>query len=137
MDNIYIIQKENFDNPFTIDEKYINDYYIYTINKNYEIKNYVENQSNIVGYIIYKNSINIIEIIEIAISKQNQKKGYANKLLSETLKKFKIDVYLEVEHNNYNAIKLYEKNNFKNIHIRKNYYGKFRDAIIMSRSIND
>lgn len=137
MDNIYIIQKENFDNPFIIDEKYINDYYIYTINKNYEIKNYLENQSNIVGYIIYKNSINIIEIIEIAISKQNQKKGYANKLLSETLKNFKIDVYLEVEHNNYNAIKLYEKNNFKNIHIRKNYYGKFRDAIIMSRSIND
>lgn len=136
MKKIYEIQKENFDKPYKIDCEYMDNYYIFTIDKEYIISNEVNNR-DIVGYIIYKNSVDIVELIEIAIKKDSQNLGYANKLLSETVKNFTLDIHLEVEYNNVNAIKLYEKNKFKKISLRKNYYGISKDAIIMSRSSND
>lgn len=82
-----------------------------------------------IAYIIVLDSIDIYEIYEIAVKKQFQNKGYATKLMS----KLPTDkpIHLEVNCNNIAAIKLYEKFNFKKIHIRKNYY-KSEDAIIMS-----
>ena len=43
-------------------------------------------------------------------------------------------ILLEVNENNFSAIKLYRKNNFKEISVRKNYYGTGQNALIMIRS---
>ena len=66
------------------------------------------------------------EILLIYVNNQKRNMGYATKLLENTqltLKKnnFK-KMFLEVASNNYQAIKLYKKNKFKKIGIRKNYY---------------
>ena len=62
--------------------------------------------------------------------------GIASKLLEkliETAKSKKATLLtLEVNETNTNAIKLYEKYNFKKIGLRKNYYGQNKNAIIMT-----
>ena len=60
------------------------------------------------------------------LKKKKRKLGYASKLLTnipnflqnKTMKK----IYLEVASNNYQAINLYKKNNFRQNGYRKNYY---------------
>ena len=44
-------------------------------------------------------------------------------------------IFLEVNQKNLNAIKLYKKNNFEEISVRKNYYGLNEDALIMVKSL--
>ena len=70
--------------------------------------------------------------------------GYATKLLENiqlTLKKNNLKkMFLEVASNNYQAIKLYKKNKFKKIGIRKNYYlmdNNKIDAFIFEKIIDE
>ena len=67
-------------------------------------------------------------------------KGFANFILSNL-----IDIaqeigckviHLEVNQNNKSAIKLYEKFNFKQVGLRKNYYNGTEDAILMDLYIS-
>ena len=66
------------------------------------------------------------EILLIYVNKKKRNLGYATKLLNNiqiTLKKKNLKkIFLEVATNNYQAIKLYEKNKFEKNGIRKNYY---------------
>jgi len=66
------------------------------------------------------------EILLIYVNSQKRKLGYASKLLENIqliLKKNNLKkIFLEVASNNYQAIKLYKKNKFNKIGIRKNYY---------------
>lgn len=128
----YEIQKKCFENPYKIDE--INTYYIFyiTISKDI-IENY---EANVVGYIIYLDSLDVYEIVEIGILKEYRNKGYGYYLLSNTVNKFSKNIFLEVNENNKAAIKIYEKAFFNKINIRKNYYGK-DSAYIMVRSVDD
>ena len=62
--------------------------------------------------------------------------GIASKLLEKLISEAKKEnaklLTLEVNETNKNAIKLYEKYNFKKIGLRKNYYGQNKNAIIMT-----
>lgn len=98
----------------------------------------IENVYNIYSiencaYLILIDSIDVYEIFEIAVSKDNQRRGYATKLL-EMLPTDK-DIFLEVREDNFAAIKLYEKLKFFKIALRKNYYGE-KNAIIMKKSLD-
>ena len=66
--------------------------------------------------------------------------GIASKLLEELIKTAKAEksnlLTLEVNETNINAIKLYEKFNFKKVGLRKNYYGQNKNAIIMTLFLN-
>lgn len=66
------------------------------------------------------------EILSIALTKKYQHQGLGTKLLEYFLaeiKKLGVDkVFLEVRTSNLSAKKLYEKNQFKKISQRKNYY---------------
>ncbi len=72
------------------------------------------------------------------ISKRHM--GIASKLLEELIKTAKVEkvslLTLEVDETNTNAIKLYEKFNFKKVGLRKNYYGQNKNAIIMTLFLN-
>ena len=67
-----------------------------------------------------------------------QLKEYQHRGIGKSLLKFVIEnetfdkIMLEVRETNTNAIKLYEKFNFKEIYRRKKYYGDC-DAVIMER----
>lgn len=97
----------------------------------YEIDN------KIVGFINYDSIYDKSEIEYIYVLDKYRRSGIAtellNKMLEELNNKGIKNVTLEVNSNNRQAINFYEKNGFKNVAIRKNYYGD-TDAILMLRS---
>ena len=87
----------------------------------------------IVGNLIKIKNIFEYEILIIYVKEKKRKLGYASKLLTnipnflqnKTMKK----IYLEVASNNYQAINLYKKNNFRQNGYRKNYYNIYEKKI--------
>ena len=92
--------------------------------------------TEIVGFAGVIDTIDQLEITNIVVRKSYREQGIGNKLLGELIniakKNNKNEMILEVNNKNFAAIKLYEKNGFKNIGIRKKYYHNIDDAIIMS-----
>ena len=98
-----------------------------------------KNKNEIVGFIGIIKNVDFVEILNIVVKKDFRNKGIGNKLLQkiiEVVKEIKMqEIYLEVNEKNKNAIKLYEKNNFEKIGIRKKYYNGIDNAILMSLKI--
>ena len=94
-----------------------------------------------VGYIAAEHLVDHIDILSIAVIKDYRKKHIATLLLNELLKLVSSldiqSIFLEVRCNNISAIKFYEKNEFKKIDCRKNYYTDTNeDAYIYIKTIN-
>lgn len=111
-----------------------------------------ELKSSFSEYIVAKNSNNIIvgfagikvildeaDLMNIVTRKSMRGNGIASKMLNyviEYCKQNKIKVLnLEVNEKNDIAIKLYKKNNFKQIGLRKKYYKNTDDAILMANHL--
>ena len=99
-----------------------------------------ENEKNVLGYIVFYGKIESTDIFEVAIKKEYQGRGFGKKLLIESMKdliedkkniEIKNKFLLEVNEKNKKALKLYKKIGFEEISIRKNYYGKDENAVIM------
>lgn len=111
---IYEIIKKEFKNNYLKDNPFTK-WYIYELN------------NEIVGFI----NIDIIyekaEIEYIYVVEKWRKNKIATKLLEKAEKdlinKRVSTITLEVNVNNFSAIKFYEKNEYKKINIRKHYYG--------------
>lgn len=111
---IYEIIKKEFENNYLKDNPFTK-WYIYELN------------NEIVGFI----NIDIIyekaEIEYIYVVEKWRKNKVATKLLEKAEKdlinKRVSTITLEVNVNNFSAIKFYEKNEYKKINIRKHYYG--------------
>ena len=100
---------------------------------------------NMVRNIIYYDTFSCFDLFEIAVDKEFQNRGIGNRLLVNSMSalfdnekyenrtKEEKSILLEVNENNFSAIKLYRKNNFKEISVRKNYYGTGQNALIMMR----
>ena len=92
-----------------------------------------------VGYVGILVVENQAELLRIAVNKEHRQKGIGDKLLNFILnflqKSEILEIFLEVSEKNTNAIRFYEKNNFKHIYTRKNYYGEGNSALIMQRSV--
>ncbi len=89
------------------------------------------------GYAVFYDTFDSIDLFEIAVSKEKQGKGYGDTLLSYTADIFCRNgkkILLEVNENNEKAIKLYKKNGFEEISVRKNYYGNNQNAVIMMKN---
>ena len=93
----------------------------------------ISESEKMIGYISIRINIDKAEMLNFVIEPKYQHQGYGNKLLKHVFQELtKIGVnsiILEVREYNDNAIKFYEKNGFKKILIRKNYYGDC-DAIV-------
>ena len=122
---IYEIIKKEFKNNYLKDNPFTK-WYIYELN------------NEIVGF------INIDIIYEKAEIEYNYvvEKWRKNKIATKLLKKAEKDlinkrvstITLEVNVNNFSAIKFYEKNEYKKINIRKHYYGN-DDAYLMLKEL--
>lgn len=90
----------------------------------------------IVGFAGVIDTVDQLEITNIVVRKDFRKKGIGNELLTELIKLAKKNdkekITLEVNNTNLAAIKLYEKNGFKNVGFRKKYYNNTYDANIMT-----
>lgn len=96
-------------------------------------------EEKIVGFAGVIDTVDQLEITNIVVRKIYRKQGIGNELLDSLIniakENNKDEIILEVNTKNLAAIKLYEKNGFKNIGIRKKYYNNIDDASIMSLSL--
>ena len=108
-------------------------FHIENLNANETIYIYKENNIN-KGFIHIQNGLDIIDLLNIIVKPKYQNQGIGSVLLKYIIdNKQDKKIMLEVRSKNINAIKLYQKYDFKIINIRKNYY-KDDDAIIMERN---
>lgn len=95
--------------------------------------------TEIVGFAGAIDTVDQLEITNIVVKKSFRKQGIGNKLLEVLInmakESNKNEIVLEVNNKNLAAIKLYEKNGFKNIGNRKKYYNNEDDANIMALRI--
>jgi ribosomal-protein-alanine N-acetyltransferase len=103
-----------------------NSYRISTLAEMYENSRYkftgIYMRKNLVGYIIILDSVDIYEIIKIAISPNYRGKKLGKKLLKNILEDLDKNLILEVRESNKVAINLYESLGFEKINTRKGYY---------------
>lgn len=96
--------------------------------------------SEIVGFAGIWDGIDQMHITNIVVRKDLRQKGIANLLLKEliniTKSLNKSELTLEVKETNIPAQKLYLKNGFKTLGLRKNYYNNSENAIIMTLYIS-
>lgn len=119
-----ILANENFTNVYNIRE---------ILDKDYEFIYVYEEDNNVLGFIQIEKHFEVLDLINIAVSEDTRRKGIASKLIQYIIDNVEHERFLlEVNSNNSSAIKLYQKFNFKEINIRKNYYSN-GDAIIMER----
>lgn len=125
------IKKENIN---LYDDNFIpKDYLINELKNNpYSKILFLIKNNEIIGYIYYSVIYERVEINQIEIKLEKRNHGYGNLLIKELLKSEKKDITLEVNENNYPAIKLYEKNNFIKKAVRKNYYND-EDGLLYER----
>ena len=109
------IEKQLFDHPWNMKDlsKYAEQEYfrIWKIELN-----------EIIGYVLFFDIKNEIEIIKIGITKDHQRKNCGTFFINEMKKKGTQNIFLEVSSANIEAINFYYKNGFKKTGIRKKYY---------------
>lgn len=96
-----------------------------------------EKENKVVGFLMYIELTDTIDILDIVVDKNNRRQNIASCLLdymmSELQDSIKL-ITLEVRKSNFIAIKLYEKFGFNIVNIRKNYYDT-EDGYLMGRVI--
>ena len=90
-------------------------------------------KNNIIGFINYYDLYDRYEIANIYVKEENRNQKIGSKLLEKVIKlgeqqQIK-NITLEVKKDNVYAIKLYEKNKFKKVAIRKAYYDGKKDDV--------
>ena len=86
----------------------------------------------LIGYIYYSKIYDRLEINNILVDESRRREGIASKLFDYLLEKENLPITLEVDETNNKAINLYKKIGFKEVSIRKNYYGN-HDGILMEK----
>lgn len=101
-------------------------------------KFFIYKEKEELGFIQYSIMYERAEVEYIFVKEEMRRKGIAQKLLSHMICDCKKNncnqITLEVRISNIEAIHFYEKNGFKTIHNRKNYYQK-EDALLMEKVI--
>lgn len=85
-----------------------------------------------IGYALYYDYEDSIEILRIGVRTEFQRKGYASSILNQLIALGK-PIFLEVHEENKAAIQLYRKHGFLPLYIRKNYYANGKSALVMQR----
>lgn len=126
INEIGLLIKDNFKEIYKIEE----------LNQEYAHIIVYESNSVIIGFLEYEEHFEITDIINIAVTSNQQNKGIASSLINHLINNTKANkLMLEVKENNKAALNLYKKCGFKEIHRRKKYYNDC-DAIIMERMIS-
>ncbi len=102
-----------------------------------------EESKPVVAYCLYQVMFESAEILRMGTHPKWQRQGIAQSLLArlfQELTELEVEsLMLEVRANNKPAIKLYEKNGFEQIDIRKGYYSQEKgpaiDALIMKKDL--
>ena len=95
-------------------------------------------EGNPVGYLSFHECYEKVEIVNIEVKEEYRHKGYGGYLMSNLITycedKNVINITLEVNKFNTNAIQLYEHFGFNSVAVRKGYYDGI-DGILMERKM--
>ena len=96
------------------------------------IYNYMDGEK-VLGYLEIRLVDGVIDIMNLFVNEENRKQGIATSLMNEMFEKENYNrIMLEVNENNNEAIRLYNRLGFKEISLRDSYYGE-DTAIIMEK----
>ena len=94
-------------------------------------------EGSIVGYIVFNILHEEAHILNIAVPPANRRQGIGKYLLASALEMILADdtrdVFLEVAVSNLPAQYLYRQFGFRICGIRKNYYGRYKDAYVFRK----
>ncbi len=94
-----------------------------------------EEDEKLLGFIIAKYIGDTSDLLQIAVDKAHKQMKIGKKLLNyciDHLKKEGVkEMILEVGAENSEAIRFYKGFKFEYVHLRRNYYGRGKDAILM------
>ncbi len=133
LETISKIEYEVFQHPWTIDQL------AFEISNEPVSQTFVlEINDSLIGYVMTLNTENEIQIINIAISKDEQGNGYGKQLLHHIIQKVPrtASIFLEVRASNNIANQLYIAAGFQEIGRRSSYYPDNEDAIVMEWTDN-
>ena len=87
----------------------------------------------VLGYLEIRLVDGVIDIMNLFVNEENRKQGIATSLMENMFKNENYSrIMLEVNENNIEALRLYNKLGFKEISLRDRYYGE-DTAIIMEK----
>ena len=97
-----------------------------------KVYNYMDDEK-VLGYLEIRLVDGVVDIMNLFVNEEDRKKGIATALMNKMIETEDYSrIMLEVNENNINAIRLYNKLGFKEISLRERYYGT-DDAIIMEK----
>ena len=99
----------------------------------------LEQENSVLGYVVYWET-DVLQILNVSVSKDARRRKHGTKLLMGVLKtasKRQKDVFLEVRENNLGAIAFYEKHGFGVIQTRANYYKDTQEDALVMRWLHD
>lgn len=98
-----------------------------------------ENDKKLIGFLMYTELTDTVDILDIIVEEESRKKNIASCLLDYMFTELPSTIKLltlEVRKSNVPAINLYEKFGFSVVNTRKNYYEN-EDAYLMGRRIGE
>lgn len=100
----------------------------------------LEKEGKIIGYIFFWITFDSATIINLAVEKEERKKGYGQRLLEACIEACEAEgcefLTLEVRASNKAAQSLYKKNGFMCVNIKKGYYtDNYEDALYMVKPL--
>ncbi len=111
-------------------------FHIDSLNNNEKIYVYKED-NKVYGFIHISINYEVVDLLNIVVDKAKRKQNIATLLMDYMigdLPKTVIRILLEVDENNVEALKLYNKFNFQVISERNNYYGS-NNAYVMEKRL--
>ena len=101
----------------------------------------LEHEGIIIGYYGFWVMFEDCDITKVSIRKEFQGMKLSNILIEDCFKRVVslgcCKINLEVRVDNYKAINLYRKHGFEDVYIRKDYYGKGEDALILVKEVGE
>ena len=99
----------------------------------------LENEGVIVGYYGFWVMFEDVDITKVSIRKEFQGMKLSNILMQDCINRVSAlgceKINLEVRVDNFKAINLYKKYGFEEVTVRKDYYGKGEDALMLCKEM--
>ena len=131
------IENQCFEDPWS------NTYFTISLKRprSYERFYVARRENTVVGYIVFNILHEEAHILNIAVPPACQRQGIGKYLLASALEMIQADngreVFLEVAVSNLPAQYLYRQFGFRICGIRKNYYGRYKDAYVFRKGVED
>lgn len=104
----------------------------------------IEQQQRVIGFCILQPVLDEANLLLMAVDPEHQGQGLGAQLLAQSIELLRnqpVQIFLEVRETNAAAVALYQKLDFHQIDLRRNYYpttdGKREHAVIMVKNCTD